>query len=71
MGLSPNINLFAPNLKSFFYRGLLQIQIQNSPNLFEATLDLREGLGNNKFDCEDVLPLLASLKDCFNSDSTS
>ncbi|KAA8516465.1 hypothetical protein F0562_016758 [Nyssa sinensis] len=58
------ITVSAPNLKSFWYRGVLpQIQLKGSPQLIDVILNLREGLGQNEFDCEDVLSLLASLKD--------
>ncbi|KAL6998303.1 hypothetical protein U1Q18_008429, partial [Sarracenia purpurea var. burkii] len=58
-----SIAISAPNLESFRYRGALPlIQIKSSPRLVDVTLDLREGLGNNGFDCEDCLDLLASLK---------
>ncbi|KAA8518859.1 hypothetical protein F0562_016367 [Nyssa sinensis] len=57
------ITLSALNLKSFWYQGALaQIQLKSSPHL-DVILNLREGLGHNEFDCEDVLSLLASLKD--------
>ncbi|KAI3470023.1 hypothetical protein Pfo_026686 [Paulownia fortunei] len=51
------------NLKSFTYRGVLpQINTKNSPNLIDVTLDMTEGLGQNEFDCEELLSLLASLR---------
>ncbi|KAK2976569.1 hypothetical protein RJ640_024190, partial [Escallonia rubra] len=59
-----SINLCAPSLKSFWYRGVLPtIQLQNTPCLVDVILDLKDGLGHNKFDCEDVLSLVASIKD--------
>ncbi|WRX23215.1 hypothetical protein QQP08_015702 [Theobroma cacao] len=36
---------------------------QNTSDLVEVMLDLRNGSGPSEFDCEDVLSLLASLKD--------
>ncbi|PRQ43353.1 putative F-box domain, leucine-rich repeat domain, L domain-containing protein [Rosa chinensis] len=54
----------APNLISFEYHGALaQIEIKNTVSLVNVVLDLRDGPGSNEFDCEDVLPILASLKD--------
>ncbi|XP_052172401.1 F-box protein At2g39490-like [Diospyros lotus] len=59
-----SITLSALNLKSFRYRGALPlIQLKNSPDLVDVILDLREGPGQIEFDCEDVLPLLESLRD--------
>uniref|UniRef100_A0A5B7C4S4 Uncharacterized protein n=1 Tax=Davidia involucrata TaxID=16924 RepID=A0A5B7C4S4_DAVIN len=59
-----SITISAPSLKSFWYRGVLpQIQLKTSPQLVDVILNLREGLGQNEFDCEDVLSLLASLID--------
>ncbi|XP_059667780.1 F-box protein At5g03100-like [Cornus florida] len=58
------VTLSASNLKSFWYRGVLpQIHLENTPQLIDVILDLGEGLGLNEFDCEDVLNLLASIKD--------
>ncbi|KAI3473227.1 hypothetical protein Pfo_030519 [Paulownia fortunei] len=56
--------LSAQNLKSFSYRGVYPIiQLIDIPNLVDVTLNLRDGLGNNTFDCEDALSLLSSVKD--------
>ncbi|GFP98340.1 diaminopimelate epimerase chloroplastic [Phtheirospermum japonicum] len=58
------INLSAKNLKTFTYRGAFPIiELVNFPNLVDVRLDLRDGLGNNTFDCEDALSLLFSIKD--------
>lgn len=57
------ISISSLNLKSFTYKGALpQIKMKNSPNLIDVTLDMIEGLGQNEFDCEDLLSLLASLR---------
>lgn len=54
----------APNLKSFEFRGALpQIDVKKTVNLVNAVLNLRDGPGSNEFECEDVLSILASLKD--------
>lgn len=59
-----SISVYAPNLKSFLYHGALPcIRLQNSPSLVDAVLDMRDGPGHNEFDCEEILPLLAALKD--------
>ena len=58
------IKVSAPNLISFEYHGaLLQIEIKKTVTLVDVVLDLRDGPGRNEFDCEDVLPILASFKD--------
>lgn len=58
------IMVSAPNLISFEYHGaLLQIEIKKTVTLVDVVLDLRDGPGRNEFDCEDVLPILASFKD--------
>ncbi|KAL0309815.1 UNVERIFIED_CONTAM: hypothetical protein Sradi_5923800 [Sesamum radiatum] len=63
----PNIatvTISAENLKSFSYKGALPIiQLINSPHLVDVALNLGDGLGNNSFDCEEVLSLLSSVKD--------
>ena len=59
-----SITVSAPNLKSFWYRGILpQIKLKSAFDLIEANIDLEGGLGHTEFDCEDVLSLLASLKE--------
>ncbi|CAK9147232.1 unnamed protein product [Ilex paraguariensis] len=59
-----SITLSAPNLKSFWYRGVLpNIELKNTPYLVDMVLDLKDGSGQNEFDCEDVLYFLSSLKD--------
>ncbi|XP_059667781.1 F-box protein At5g03100-like [Cornus florida] len=59
-----SVTLSAYNLKSFWYRGVLpQIHLKNTAHLVDVILDLRGGLGLNEFDCEDVVDLLASIKD--------
>lgn len=56
--------LSAHNLNSFSYQGVFPfIQLLDVPNLADFTLNLRDGLGNNTFDCEDALSLLSSVKD--------
>ncbi|KAK3016105.1 hypothetical protein RJ639_006349 [Escallonia herrerae] len=58
------LTLSAPNLRSFSYRGALPwIQLKNVDNLADVMLDMADGLGQNEFDCEVLLSLLASLKD--------
>ncbi|XAR68987.1 hypothetical protein NMG60_11000418 [Bertholletia excelsa] len=58
-----SITISAPNLKSFKYRGVLPlVRFENSPSLVDVELDLREGLGQGEFDCEDVLSLLGSFQ---------
>lgn len=64
----PNIDfivLSVQNLESFAYFGALPIiQLVETPNLVDFTLDLSEGLGSrNTFDCEEALILLSSVKD--------
>ncbi|KAA8516466.1 hypothetical protein F0562_016759 [Nyssa sinensis] len=59
-----DITLSAPALKSFSYIGILpQIQLKNVSNLVDVMLDMRDGIGLNQFDCEELLSLLAALKD--------
>lgn len=59
-----NIKVSAPNLKSFKYQGVLPlIQLKNTSNLIDVVLNLRDGLGYTEFDCEELLYLLASLKE--------
>ncbi|KAK9290679.1 hypothetical protein L1049_008853 [Liquidambar formosana] len=59
-----SITVSAPNLKSFWYQGVLpQIRLNCVPNLVNVRLNLRDGLGQSEFDCEEILSLLASLKD--------
>ncbi|XP_052176131.1 F-box protein At2g39490-like [Diospyros lotus] len=59
-----SLKLDASGLKSFWYKGFLPvIQIHGCSSLVDVVLDLREGLGGNEFDCEDILPFMASLKD--------
>ncbi|XP_022003630.1 F-box protein At2g39490 [Helianthus annuus] len=59
--------LSAPNLKSFLYRGTLaKIELKEVPKLCDVTLNLKgtTTLSDcNEFDCEDIVSLLASLKD--------
>ncbi|KAM7531818.1 hypothetical protein LguiB_035228 [Lonicera macranthoides] len=58
------LTICAPHLKTFWYRGVLPIiQLKNSTHLVDVTLNLKDGNGEKEFDCEDVLSLLASLKD--------
>ncbi|XP_059669792.1 F-box protein At2g39490-like [Cornus florida] len=58
------ITLSASNLKSFSYQGVLpRIQLKNGVNLVDVMLDMRDGIGHNEFDCEELLSLLAALKD--------
>ncbi|KAI3523048.1 hypothetical protein L1887_01103 [Cichorium endivia] len=58
----------ASNLKSFCYRGcLVKIELKDVPKLCDVTLSI-EGTtalrnGDSEFNSEDLLPLLASLKD--------
>lgn len=66
-----SVTICAPNLKSFWYQGVLPIiQFENTPQLVDVVLNLRDGLGNIEFDCEDVLSFLASLV-CFLQITTS
>lgn len=66
-----SVTICAPNLKSFWYQGVLPIiQFENTPQLVDVVLNLRDGLGNTEFDCEDVLSFLASLV-CFLQITTS
>ncbi|KAK6290396.1 hypothetical protein POUND7_001937 [Theobroma cacao] len=60
-----NISVSAINLRSFWYQGILphQVHLKNTSDLVEVMFDLRNGSGPSEFDCEDVLSLLASLKD--------
>lgn len=59
-----SITVCAPNLESFSYRGALpRMRLEGTSDLVDADLDLRHGVGGNEFDCEDVLCLLASLKE--------
>lgn len=59
-----NIKVSAPNLESFKYQGVLPlIQLKNTSNLIDVVLNLRDGLGYTEFDCEELLYLLASLKE--------
>ncbi|POO02428.1 F-box domain containing protein [Trema orientale] len=59
-----SITVSAPKLKSFWYRGILPaMQLKSAFDLVEANLDLEGGIGLNEFDCEEVLCLLASLKE--------
>jgi hypothetical protein len=59
-----HITISAPILKSFWYQGVLpQIELINTFNLINVMLNLKDGLGHNEFDCEEVLLLLASLKE--------
>ncbi|XP_059670611.1 glycerol-3-phosphate acyltransferase RAM2-like [Cornus florida] len=58
------ITLSASNLKSFSYQGVLpRIQLKNGVNLVDVMLDMRAVIGHNEFDCEELLSLLAALKD--------
>ncbi|KAH6832663.1 hypothetical protein C2S53_006450 [Perilla frutescens var. hirtella] len=57
------ISISSLSLKSFSYRGLLpRIKMKNSSSLVDVTLDMVEGLGHDEFDCEELLSLLASLR---------
>ncbi|KAL4605194.1 hypothetical protein ACB092_09G011400 [Castanea dentata] len=59
-----DLTISAPILKSFSYQGVLpQIHLVNTLNLVNVVLNLKDGLGNNEFDCEEILLLLASLKE--------
>lgn len=59
-----HITISAQNLKTFWYQGALpQIHLMNTLNLVDVTLYLKDGVGQNEFDCEEVLSLLASLKE--------
>ncbi|KAG6643111.1 F-box protein At2g39490-like [Carya illinoinensis] len=59
-----NINLAAPKLKSFRYRGVLpRIQIKKASGFTDALLDFRDGPGHVEFDCEELVTLLKALKD--------
>lgn len=58
------VDLSAPNLKSFRYRGVLScIQIKEASGLIDALLDFRGGPGLWEFDCEEIISLLKALKD--------
>lgn len=58
------LTLCAPNLKTFWYRGVLPIiQLKNTTQLVDVTLNMKDGNGEKEFDCEDFLSLFASLKD--------
>jgi hypothetical protein len=59
-----NINLSAPNLRSFRYHGVLPcIQIEETSSLTSALLDFGDGPGHSEFDCEEFISLLKALKD--------
>ncbi|CAI9098162.1 OLC1v1034759C1 [Oldenlandia corymbosa var. corymbosa] len=58
-----SIKLVAPGLQTFFNRGILSVVQIDAPQLVDATLNFRHGIGHNNFDCEDVLCLLFSLRD--------
>ena len=59
-----DLTVSAPILKSFSYQGVLpQIHLVNTLNLVNVVLYLKDGLGNNEFDCEEILLLLTSLKE--------
>ncbi|CAI9780138.1 unnamed protein product [Fraxinus pennsylvanica] len=59
-----SITLSAPNLESFSYQGVLStIQLNYIQHLVDFTLNLRDGLGHNNFDSEDVISLISSLRD--------
>lgn len=58
------VSVSAQNLESFTYKGVFALlQFLSVPNLVSASLDFRDGLGKNGFDCEEFLSLLSSLKD--------
>ncbi|KAL2554494.1 F-box protein [Forsythia ovata] len=62
-----SITISAPNLESFSYQGVLSsIRLNYIQHLVDFTLNLRDGLGHNSFDCEDVISLITSLKDVEN-----
>ncbi|KAK6942909.1 hypothetical protein RJ641_028286 [Dillenia turbinata] len=59
-----NLRVSAPNLWSFSYRGVLpQIQLDNTPNLDYVELDFTSITSPYEFACEEIVHLLASLKD--------
>ncbi|XAR50957.1 hypothetical protein NMG60_11005427 [Bertholletia excelsa] len=59
-----SVKVSAANLSRFWYRGgLPKIEINGCPCLADVVLDLREGLGQYEFECEELVCLLASLKD--------
>lgn len=57
----------APNLKSFLYRGsVAKIELKEVPKLCDVTLNLKgtNAISDyNEFDCEDIISVLASIKD--------
>lgn len=59
--------LSAPNLKSFCYRGtLVKTELEDVPALCDVTLDFKGSTAlrdHSEFDSEDIVSLLASLKD--------
>ncbi|PIN15060.1 hypothetical protein CDL12_12291 [Handroanthus impetiginosus] len=58
------VEISAENLNFFSYEGAYAIiQLIEVPNLVDFALNLRDGSGNNAFDCEDALALLCSVKD--------
>ncbi|XP_022897240.1 F-box protein At2g39490 isoform X2 [Olea europaea var. sylvestris] len=58
-----SITLSAPNLESFSYQGVLSIiQLNYIQHLVDFTLNLRDGLGHNNFESEDVISLISSLR---------
>ncbi|KAM3736831.1 hypothetical protein ACB098_09G010900 [Castanea mollissima] len=59
-----DLTISTPILESFSYQGVLpRIHLVNTLNLIHVVLYLKDGLGNNEFDCEEILLLLASLKE--------
>ncbi|KAL3536362.1 hypothetical protein ACH5RR_004823 [Cinchona calisaya] len=60
-----SIKISVPNLKSFYYKGVLPttVELEGTPLLVDVKFDVEDGLGQNEFDCEQVLLFLASLKD--------
>ncbi|KAK6943711.1 F-box domain [Dillenia turbinata] len=59
-----SIILSAPSLKKFSYKGvILQIQLRNTVSLFDVLLDFEHVSSNYEFECEEILTLLASLKE--------
>lgn len=58
------IAISVPNLKSFYYRGVLpKIQMNYCSNLVDVVLDMCANSCCNNFNCEELLSLLASLKE--------
>lgn len=59
-----SITLSAPNLKSFRYGGILpSIQINKGSNLVDSILDFIQSPANYEFDTEQLISLLADLKE--------